>query len=412
MKTQTVPLSEVATFVRGVTFDKTQLEGSQNGGNVPLLRAGNIGKILDVKDDLIFIPKSAVSPEQLLRKGDIAICLSSGSPKLVGKTAPLLSDWNGSVGAFCGIIRPRDVIDPDYLSLWFRSSAFIDWRNEQARGAGIQNLRFSGLASLKISVPKKIDQRRIATHLKAQLAAATEACNAAQKQMDDVEALRAALYREAFADIVPVGVPPVFENAPPSWHWRKLTDCAQLESGHTPSRSRQDWWGGEVSWVSLTEIRAMDGCWIKETQIRTNKAGIANSSARILPRATVCFSRTASVGFVVIMDKPMATSQDFANWICGEELDPEFLMHALIRSRSELRSIATGATHKTIYMPALKSFHICMPERIEQERIIKRLKQQLADIEKLRGGARERINEIELLPARLLAAAFNETEYA
>jgi type I restriction enzyme S subunit len=141
--------------------------------------------------------------------------------------------------------------------------------------------------------------------------------------------------------------------------------------------------------------------------LRTNAAGIANSAARILPYGTVCFSRTASVGFVTIMAAPMATSQDFANWVCGDELEPEFLMYALIRSRKELRNLATGATHKTIYMPALGSFHICMPPRIEeQQRVVKTLKSQLAETDALRAALIAQRNEIERLPSRLLAQVF------
>jgi type I restriction enzyme S subunit len=141
------------------------------------------------------------------------------------------------------------------------------------------------------------------------------------------------------------------------WRWSRLGDLARLESGHTPSRSRPDWWGGSISWLSLTEIRAYDGKWVEETRLKTNESGIANSSARILPRGTVCLSRTASVGFVAIMGQPMSTSQDFANWICGADLDPEFLMYALVMSRDYLRQIAVGATHKTIYMPTLEAFY-------------------------------------------------------
>ena len=70
----------------------------------------------------------------------------------------------------------------------------------------------------------------------------------------------------------------------------------------------------------------------------------------------------------------MATSQDFANWVCGDEIEPVFLMYALIRARKELRAIATGATHKTIYMPALKSFHLCLPDCPTQQRIVADLK--------------------------------------
>ena len=208
-------------------------------------------------------------------------------------------------------------------------------------------------------------------------------------------------------EFVPIRLPPDLPAPAHGWRWKKLTVIARLESGHTPSRARPDWWAGDISWISLTEIRALDGRWIDETQIKTNPAGIANSSARVLPRGTVCFSRTASVGFVTIMGRPMATSQDFANWVCGDELDPEFLMHALIRSRTELRALATGATHKTIYMPMLGAFHICMPKRAIQERIVNKLKVQLAAIEDARAAAQAQLKEIEGLPARLLAHAFD-----
>jgi type I restriction enzyme S subunit len=257
-----------------------------------------------------------------------------------------------------------------------------------------------------LPLPPLAEQRRITTRLKAQLAEVETARQAAQAQVREADALRAAIYREAYNGVAPVAVPPDFTNAPAGWRWHKLTDLARLESGHTPSRSRPDWWGGDVSWISLTEIRALDGQWVERTELRTNPAGIANSAARILPRGTVCYSRTASVGFVTIMAAPMATSQDFANWVCGDALDPEFLMHALIRSRGELRELATGATHKTIYMPALQSFHLCAPPVDEQIRIVTRLKAQLAEADAIHQAAAAQLAEIERLPQHLLAQAF------
>lgn len=204
----------------------------------------------------------------------------------------------------------------------------------------------------------------------------------------------------------PIAIPPDLPSPPSGWQWYKLTDIARLESGHTPSRSRPDWWRGDVSWISLTEIRALDGTWVERTQLRTNEHGIANSSARILPHGTVCFSRTASVGFVTVMAAPMATSQDFANWVCGDKLDPDFLMYALICSRRELRELATGATHKTIYMPTLEAFHLCAPSIEEQGQIAASLKAQLAEVETARQAARAQVRDAELLRQRLLRQAF------
>lgn len=200
-------------------------------------------------------------------------------------------------------------------------------------------------------------------------------------------------------ELIPIAVPPALRVAPEGWTWKKLNEVARLESGHTPSRLRSEWWGGDVSWLSLTEIRAFDGNWVDETKIKTNDAGIANSAARILPRGTVCFSRTASIGFVAILGQPMATSQDFANWVCGEELDPEFLMLALIRSRRELRDLAAGATHKTIYMPTLEAFHICLPDRgvKAQREIAARVKAQLAEVAIAGQAAQSQLSEVTCL---------------
>jgi type I restriction enzyme S subunit len=102
----------------------------------------------------------------------------------------------------------------------------------------------------------------------------------------------------------------------------------------------------------------------------------------------------------------MATSQDFANWVCGEDLDAEFLMYALICSRTHLRSLATGATHKTIYMPTLEAFHICMPDLPEQKAIAHVLNLQLASANRAHEAALAQLKDIERLPGRILSKAF------
>lgn len=216
--------------------------------------------------------------------------------------------------------------------------------------------------------------------------------------------------QEEVQSFVPISVSPGLLESPSGWRWEKLNALARLESGHTPSRARTDWWGGDISWVSLTEIRELDGRWVHETQIRTNQAGIANSAARILPRGTVCFSRTASVGFVTIMAEPMATSQDFANWVCGDDLVSEFLMYALIRSRNELRALATGATHKTIYMPTLEEFHLCLPKREVQELIVNGLKVKLAAAEEARQAAQAQFQELTNLANAIVYESLNHAE--
>lgn len=156
-----------------------------------------------------------------------------------------------------------------------------------------------------------------------------------------------------------VGMPD--QPAPEDWRWTRLTEVARLETGHTPSRKHPEYWEGEIPWIGIKDATGNHGRKIYDTIQHTNELGIANSSARILPANTVCLSRTASVGFVVVMGRPMATSQDFVNWVCSDNIDSRFLKYVLLGERSAFSQFASGTTHQTIYFPEVKAFHICLP---------------------------------------------------
>ena len=165
-----------------------------------------------------------------------------------------------------------------------------------------------------------------------------------------------------------IGLPA--RSAPAGWQWTRLTQVARLETGHTPSRKHPEYWGGDVPWIGIKDATHNDGRRIDDTLQKTTAEGIENSSARLLPRNTVCLSRTASVGYVVVMGREMATSQDFVNWVCDPEgLDWRFLKWALLAEREALRRWSHGTTHQTIYFPEVKAFHICLPGRSEQTAI-------------------------------------------
>ena len=72
---------------------------------------------------------------------------------------------------------------------------------------------------------------------------------------------------------------------------------------------------------------------------------------------------------MTIMGRPMATSQDFMNWVCGPELDSHFLAYLLRASRAYIRSLSSGAIHQTVYMPTVESFFVSAPSVSKQREI-------------------------------------------
>lgn len=155
-------VSDVAEQIRGVTYDKTLASNEPSEGRFPILRAGNIrGEGLDFRD-LVYLPKSSISPKQLIKKGDVVIATSSGSLDVVGKAAQAENDFQGGFGAFCKVLRPGPVVDPRYFGHFFRTPEYRSHVSRLAAGANINNLRMEHLGDLILPLPPIEDQRRIA----------------------------------------------------------------------------------------------------------------------------------------------------------------------------------------------------------------------------------------------------------
>jgi hypothetical protein len=255
--------------------------------------------------------------------------------------------------------------------------------------------------NLRIPQPPSLpEQQRIAEMLDR-----AEALRARRRAaLAQLETLTQALFFDLFGieAQTPVTVGDKLQRHRLGWRWELLTDVARLATGHTPDRKRPDYWNGDIPWITLTEIRRLDGTTAAATSEMVSQAGIDHSAAVRLPAGTVCFSRTASIGFVTVMGREMATSQDFVNWVCGPSLEPLYLMHALLRSRERLRALSTGSTHKTIYFPTVEQFRVLVPP-IDLQRSFAR---RLGSVEKLRSAFRASLAELEALFASLQHRAF------
>jgi len=342
-------------------------------------------------------------------KGDVLFakitpCMQNGKHAVAGN----LIDGFGFGSTEFHVLRPRNGLLSDWLHLFLRQKSILEAAERILTGAvGQQRVPEEFLANLEIPLPDENTQRSEITRLRERLHETTVAVLACRGQLKNSLVFPSAILRDAFDGHNPITVSRVASWQ--SWTAKPLHELARLESGHTPSRRHPDWWGGHVPWLSLTDIRKLHGTYAYETGEYTNDAGIANSSARLLPLDTVCVSRTASIGFVTILGRPMATSQDFCNWICNpEKLDPEFLMYAFMASQNYLNELGSGAVHKTIYMPTIESFHVCAPEVAEQRRIARMVRERLDAIQALIEGLKTHLVEIELLPQRMLAAAFDQ----
>jgi type I restriction enzyme S subunit len=357
------------------------------------------------------------------KNGDVLLakitpCFENGKSALVEG----LPNGIGSGSTEFFVMRPLD-IEARYLHAFVKTKEFMDKCRVQMTGSvGHKRVPKDYLLSFPVPVAPLKEQKRIADKLDSVLAKV----EAAQARLDKIPVIlkrfrQSVLAAATSGELTKVsrGTPSISRNQSPitigneskespiGWEWFRLTDLAKLESGHTPRKSRPEYWEkGDQYWICLQDIRAAHGKVINDTKYKPTQLGIDNSSARMLPKGTVCFSRDISVGFTTIMGRSMSTTQHFANWICGDKLSNKYLLYSFMAAQGYLTTSGQGTTVKTIYMPALKELHLLLPNMDEQLDIVRRVEELLNSADAIEKQFRAAKVRLDKLTQSILAKAF------
>ncbi|UUZ60569.1 restriction endonuclease subunit S [Nocardioides sp. B-3] len=154
------------------------------------------------------------------------------------------------------------------------------------------------------------------------------------------------------------------------WVETTLGDIADVVGGGTPSTKQANYWGGEVLWLTPGELTKREGEVITSTDRTISAAGLAASSAKLLPKDAVLLTSRATVGAVGLAGQPMATNQGFQSLVAGDSVLPKFLLYWVQANRSEFEGRATGSTFPEISGKKVRAIPIMLPSLIEQRRIV------------------------------------------
>lgn len=415
-------LNQVLSVKNGYAFkSKDYISEKTSDDLVPVIR------ISDIKDNSVstlksvFVEKAKASENFKIDKGDLLIAMSGAT---TGKTGIFREENPAFLNQRVGNLK---VHSQEYFLPKFRNFLIQNLSNqilENAYGGAQPNISSKDIESLKFGLPPLAEQQEIVRQLDVMLAQVEQI----KVRLDAIPAILKKFRQSVLADAVSgkltekergttsikSGIPAItlgkqYAESPKGWIWSNLTELAALESGHTPRKSVAEYWdGGDVPWISLQDIREAHGKVINDTKFMPTMKGIDNSSARLLPKGTVCFSRDISVGYTTIMGREMATTQHFANWVCNKELLNNFyLMYAYMASKDSLLLSGQGTTVKTIYMPALKTSMILLPPLEEQELIVTKIQNFFRMSELIESQISAVQKRVNVLTQSILAKAFS-----
>lgn len=364
------------------------------------------------RDDNNNRPSEDLSTYQLVEPGDLVV-----NKMKAWQGSMAISRVRGIVSPAYFIYRPTHMGDDRYLHYLLRSQPMIGSYIAGSKGIRTNqwDLEPQVFTQTKVPTPPLVEQQAIADYLDRETQRIDELIAEQRGLIETLRERRQALVERGTGRGLETGLP--MKDSKLEWiaevpaHWKvaNIRRFATMKTGHTPSRGNSDYWVDcTIPWVTLADVwqmRSGTQMYVSETESKISEIGLAHSAAELLPARTVMLSRTASVGFVGIMARDMATSQDYWNWICGPALYPEYLAWVLRSMRQELNANMAGSTHKTIYQTTAASFRIPVPPLDEQREIAAYLNDKTSRIDALMSESEDLIALSQERRAALITAA-------
>lgn len=387
-----VPLRNVASIQLGKMLSPKAKTGKEP---FPYLRNQNVQWGRFELTDLATMDFSEQDRAKFeLKYGDLLVC-EGGEP---GRCAVWRDNIDGCYyQKALHRVRPNpNLADSDFLAHWIHLQALTGSFEDQNAKTTIAHLPLVRLEQLLVPAIEVDEQHRIAARLKIQLAEMETAREAAEAQAQDIALLRSRLLKEVFATL---------DGTPR----KMLGDCAFTTSGSTPSRGNKRYWEpAEIPWVKTGEVTFAP---ISQTEEAISKLALSECSLSLLPPKTVLvamYGQGKTRGQSAILEVAATTNQACFAVLPNDTWEPEFLYYWFVASYRDLRDLSDdrGGNQANLNGALLKALEIPAPDRALQSAIVRRLNAALQQVDALDASSKNTLDELELLPQRLLTQAF------
>ena len=329
---------EVTSTVLGISIDKEFMPSVANVIGTDLSRYKLISKGL-----------FACNPMHVGRDERLPIALyEKDSPAIV------------SPAYFMFEIIDRDVLNEEYLMMWFRRPEFDRECWFMTDGSVRGGITWDDLCRIKLPVPSYARQCEIVESYRA----ITDRIALKRAENDNlvtsgIAAIssvigKAALINATEADLLRL-------NLSENYSVKTVSEyCSETKSGSTPSRTVSDYWlNGTIPWVKSGEVHNNITL---QTEERITQSGLEGSSAKLLPIDTVLMAMYGvTAGEVGYLGVPATTNQAICGMVCHSRSEAAYLYFALIQSQSEISRLSNGGAQDNLSKNFIDGIKLIVP---------------------------------------------------
>lgn len=282
-------------------------------------------------------------------------CIGSDLGKVVKTDRDLVTNQQ------INTIVPHSNMDADYVYyLMCIVGKELNYISKTSTAVPIINK--STFSDWDVTIPCNKDaQRRIASILSS-LDRKIELNN---KINADLEEMAQAIFKNWFVDFEPFKdgkfVDSELGMIPEGWKVGTLGDFCKCLLGGTPSRSKEEYWNGDVNWINSGEINKFR---ILEASEKITELGLSKSATKLLPKKTTVLAITgATLGQVSLLEIDTCANQSVIGVLENTEIPYEYI-YPFIKDRIEmLIQHQTGGAQQHINKDNVESLIFLLPAK-------------------------------------------------
>jgi type I restriction enzyme S subunit len=403
---------------------------------IPLIRSMNVHFAGFEPKGLVFL--SDEQAKQLanvtVQPGDMLLNITGAS---IGRVTTAPPEMAGArVNQHVAIIRPIKELDAQFLAKFLASPAIQRMIDDIQVGATREALTKGMIEQFDIPLPPLTEQRRIV----AKVGELMVLCDRLEAQQLEREAQAGQLARASLARFTDAPTPanlnllfhssfpispsdlrksiltlavqgklvPQDPNDEPaeetflklaaagveseedgfSSHWLRvpLGKIGEWRGGGTPSKSRPEFWKGDLPWVSPKDMKVLH---IVDGQYHISPAAVEGSSVRLIPPGSLLMVVRGMIlarAFpVALTTREVTINQDMKALLPSEPKTKEYLLVALRAFEPDVLAAIEHSSHGTCKLKTefLQNFLMPIPPLAEQRRIVAKVEQLMALVDEL-----------------------------
>lgn len=154
-----------------------------------------------------------------------------------------------------------------------------------------------------------------------------------------------------------------------NWVKDKIGNVSDSFAGGTPSRSRPDYFNGEIPWISSSEVNLP---YIDDTKEKITELGLENSSAKWIPKNSVLVAMYGATAGVVSKLLINATSNQAVLALVPDKnkIDGGFLYYQVKQNKEGILFLAQGSGQPNLSKDLIDNYEINFPISVPEQRQI------------------------------------------